>query len=101
MEEGSWPTNPKQKIARTARLHTVAHRIKELDEKKARDKENNTVDPKLEMDLNNPMLYNPCERDPPWQWSRKRPDNTYLRKEFVLQNAPNRAANIEIRRIYI
>lgn len=64
-------------------MNTVAHRIQDLNDKEAREKENNTPDPRQEMDSNNPLLYTPCERDPPWLWPRIRQDNTYLRKEWA------------------
>lgn len=84
VEDDPWATlHPRYKRSRTDRLNTVAHRIRQLNENEARNSENGTLDPRQEMDPTNPTLYCPCERDPPWQWPRVRPDYTYLRNEWT------------------
>lgn len=75
VEDGSWATKPRYK---RPRLNAVAHRIQQLNEKEARNIENGTLVPRKKTDPNDPTLYRPFERDPPWQWPRVRPDNTYL-----------------------
>lgn len=86
VDEGSSPTNRNPKkphtVPRTARHKTVARRIQLLDDEEAREKVKSTFDPRKEMDMDHPELYSLCERDPPWSWTRKRHDNTYLRKEW-------------------